>query len=161
MQARLAHLVSIVLIAFFATACSGSGTEPDDDDDEGVNPPAGASNWVFSYKTATSHTCPGTPATPTDGGPVLMAVAPDGKTLSLVGTTGTTISIPLVTRDASGNWVRQEDASFIAPGAFIRITYRFSTSRLAQGEMFASRTILADLSGNTCSATWPITLDRQ
>jgi hypothetical protein len=152
------HTLSLALLALFVAACGGSGTTPTDDD--GVAAPAGITNWLFAYKAATSHTCPGQPAIPTDGGPVIMSVAPDGRSLSLVGTTATTITIPLIGSDGSGNW-RREEPSVIAPGAFVRISFKFSTSRLAQGEMVASKTILADLSGNTCSATWPITLDRQ
>lgn len=162
------HLTLLLVLAL-AVACGGGVAGPTPiaggtpTPQNAVSPPAGATIWAFVYRPASTHTCPG-PAvqTPDDGGLVTMTVAPDGRTLSLLGLTGTTISIPTVATDGAGNWVWQAAAPPpAAAGSYLRISFRFLTPLHAEGEVYAYKTILADASGGTCSATWPILLDRQ
>lgn len=156
------HLIWLPVLALVVTACGGgvAGPTPTSTSQNTVSPPAGATIWAFAYRAASTHTCPGPVATPTDGGLVTMAVAPDGRTLSLLGLTETTISVPAVASDGAGKWV-WEQAAPIAAGSYLRISFRFVTPLHAEGEVYAYKTILADASGGTCSATWPIVLDRQ
>ncbi len=151
------------VLALIVAACGGGATGPtpipSGPPQNGVSPPAGATIWAFAYRTFSTTTCPGPVATPTDGGLVTMAVAPDGRTLSLTGLTESTITIPTIASDSAGKWLWEQAAP--GAGSYLRITFRFSTPLHAEGEVLAFRTILADNAGNVCSATWPIVLDRQ
>jgi len=156
------HLIWLPVLAFVVTACGGgvAGPTSTPTPQNAVSPPSGATIWAFAYRPASTHTCPGPVATPTDGGLVTMTVAPDGRSLSLLGLTETTITIPAIANDGAGKWVWQEAAP-IAAGSYLRISFTFLTPLHAEGEVLAFKTILADASGSTCSATWPIVLDRQ
>jgi hypothetical protein len=91
-----------------------------------------------------------------------MTVAPNGGTLSLLGQTEATITIPILANDGTGKWVWEEAGEEARPaGSHVRISFGFLTPLHAEGEVSAFKTILADASGATCSATWPILLDRQ
>lgn len=159
------HLTLLLVLALVVAACGGGVAGPTPipggtpTPQNAVSPPAGATIWAFVYRPASTHTCPGPVATPNDGGLVSMTVAPDGRTLSLLGLTETTISIPTVATDGAGRWVWEQLGS--TGGSYVRISFRFLTPLHAEGEVNAYKTILADESGGTCSATWPILLDRQ
>lgn len=153
----------ILMVVALVTACGGGVTGPTQGPETptpqtSVSPPAGASIWVFAYRPASTHTCPGPVATPIDGGLVTMTVAPNGGILSLLGQTEATITIPTIANDGTGKWVWEEARP---AGSYLRISFRFLTPLHAEGEVSAFKTILADASGGTCSATWPILLDRQ
>ena len=161
------HLISLLALALLVSACGGGGGVTGPTPTAGLTPPAqnavspptGATIWAFAYRTASTHTCPGPVQTPTDGGLVTMTVAPDGRSLSLSGLTEETITIPTVANDGSGQWVWQVSAT--APGSYVRIAFRFLTPVHAEGEVIANKTIASGIGGETCSATWPIVLDRQ
>ena len=94
------RVMLLVVLAFVAAACRGgsTGTTPTPNPQNG-SPPAGVTIWSFIYKPVSSHTCPGPPAIPNDGGTVTITLAPDGNTLSLVGVAQTTITVPTIAKD--------------------------------------------------------------
>lgn len=150
---RFAIFPILTLTIALAACGGGSSTSPTPvgaPSSGGVTPPAGTTTWRVTYRQATAFTCPA--ATP-DSGSATMLVDPSGNTLVLTdqGTSlggGTTPTL-VFSRDGSGKYVWTD------PTGVASISFGFVSQTHAEGN--ASR--IAS-SGNPCSATWPILLDR-